>query len=183
MKRITVISASVCLTLLGACDSGGATASATQTPEPAATAPAPAQSDAGAAPKVDRAMSKAAKERKAVFTLILKNFGPLGGMARGRMPFDADVVKKNSMHVQHLSAMVGDVFVTDTRGSGVESDALDAIWEQPEKFAQKIAAFETAAAGLVEVSASGDEGLTKAAIGRVGKACGSCHDDFKVDDD
>lgn len=179
MKRITVITASVCLSLLAACDSGGATAAPAETK----AAPAPAQESGGGAPVVDKKMAKAVKERQAVFTLILKNWIPLGGMARGRVPFDAQVVQENSVHVNNLAAMLGDTFVTDTRGSGAQTEALDVIWEQTEKFAQKVAAFESATAALVEVAGSGEEAQIKPSIGRVGKACGSCHDDFRLEDD
>ena len=182
MNRIALYTAAACLTFLGGCDSGGSTTSANKAPGPAAeTAPAPAAQQSGA--KIDRKYTQAVKERQSVFTLNLKNFSPLGDMARGRAPFDAEVVQKNSVHLQHLSAMVGDTFVTDTRGTGVDTDALDKIWEEPEAFSKKIAALKSATSALVEVASSGDEGMIKPAIGRVGKACGSCHDDYKVDDD
>ncbi len=181
MNRTLLLTASVCLALLAGCDSGGGAASAKTTTEPAATAPAPAAEKSGA--KIDRKYTQAVKERQSVFTLVLKNFGPLGGMARGRVPFDAAVVQKNSVHLQHLGAMIGDTFTVDTRGTGVTSDALDVIWEQQDDFAEKIAAFQSASAALAEVASSGDESLIKPAIGRMGQACGSCHDDYKVDKD
>ncbi|MFK8030001.1 MAG: cytochrome c [Gammaproteobacteria bacterium] len=182
MKRIALLTASVCLTLLGGCDSGSGNASANPVAEPAAkTAPAPAAESGGA--KIERKYTQAVKERQSVFTLILKNFGPLGGMARGRAPFNAEVVQKNSVHLQHLGAMIGDTFTTDTRGTGVKTDALDAVWDDQEAFAKKIAAFQSAVDALADVASTGDESKIKPSIGRVGKACGSCHDDFKVDDD
>ncbi len=182
MKRITLLTATACLSLLGGCDSGGDSASATAATEPAATA-APAATAEASGASIDRKFTQATKERQSVFTLIRKNYSPLSGMARDRAPFDAAVVQKNAIHLQHLGAMIGDNFVVDTRGTGVESDALDAVWENTEDFSRKIAAFQSAADALVEVAGSGDETMTKAAIGRVGKACGSCHDDYKVDDD
>jgi len=103
-------------------------------------------------------------------------------MARGEAPFDAAVVSKNSMRLHQMSLMLADAFVTDTRGSGVETEALDVIWENTEEFAGKIEALTTAAGALAEVAGSGDEASVVAAIGELGQKCGSCHDDFRLDD-
>ncbi len=182
MQRIALLTATACLAILGGCDSGNGSASATQATEPE-TQTAPAQTAETSGATIDRKYTQALKERQSVFTLIRKNYSPLAGMARDRAPFDAEVVQKNAAHLQHLGAMIGDTFITDTRGSGIDTDALDVIWDEPEKFANKITAFRSAADALAEVASSGDETMVKASIGRVGKACGSCHDDYKVDDD
>ncbi|MEM7081396.1 MAG: cytochrome c [Pseudomonadota bacterium] len=174
MKRSALMLAFVWLFALAGCDSGGANPSAASSAE--ATA-------APSGPEPDRAMLAATKQRKALFTLIFKNYLPIASMARERIPFDADVVRTNAEHIQNLGAMMADVFETDTRGSGVVTESLDAIWEQPEKYAQKISAFQAASVALVGAAATGDEATIKASAGRLGQSCGSCHDDFRVDDD
>ena len=155
--------------------------------QPAATDAAPAAAQQAAAepasaPEVDRAAQRAANVRQSVLTLIANNFGPMRGMARGEAPFDAAVVQKNSLRLHQLSLMLADAFATDTRGSGVETEALDVIWETPEAFAGKIDALTTAAEALVETAASADEASILAAVGELGQKCGSCHDDFRQDD-
>ncbi len=119
--------------------------------------------------------------RQSLLKLVRWNMGPLAGMARGRVPFDAEVVETNSARIEGLFAMMPDAFATDTRGADVETDALDSIWDEREAFAEKIAAARQAAADLSATAASGDEDSIMAGIGTLGRSCGSCHDDYKAD--
>ena len=125
---------------------------------------------------------RAVETRQSVLHLMAWNISPLGAMARDRMEFDAERVATNADRLLALSKMLSDAFGPDTRGNDVETEALDVIWENPEDFAAKVQANMDAASALVEVSATGDEGAIKEAIGRLGSTCGSCHDDFRVDD-
>jgi cytochrome c556 len=155
--------------------------------QPAASAAAPAAAqeaaaEPAAAAEVDKASQRAAEIRQSVLKLMANNFGPMRNMARKEAPFDAAVVRKNSLRLHQLSLMLADAFATDTRGSGVETEALDVIWETPEAFAGKIDALTTAAGALVETAASADEASILAAVGDLGQKCGSCHDDFRQDD-
>ncbi|MDH3336445.1 MAG: cytochrome c [Gammaproteobacteria bacterium] len=134
------------------------------------------------APEIDRASQRAAEVRQSVLKLISNNFGPMRNMARKEAPFDAPVVRKNSLRLHQLSLMMADAFATDTRGSDVVTEALDVIWETPEAFAGKIEALTTAAGALAESAASADEASILAAVGELGQKCGSCHDDFRQDD-
>lgn len=61
---------------------------------------------------------------------------------------------------------------------GPDTDALDAIWENPEDFAEKLSAFEQAAAGLAAAVADGGE-VGPAAM-QLGQACKGCHDDYRA---
>lgn len=129
----------------------------------------------------ERAAS-AVEVRQAVFVLLGSNMGPLGGMARGRVPVDTAVIEKNATRMAQLSEMIVDNFATDTRKFDLETEALDVIWEKPDDFAKKAAALTTAAKALAAAAASGDEGAARRAIGGVGRTCGGCHDDFRVED-
>ena len=63
-------------------------------------------------------------------------------------------------------------------GSGEDTDALPAIWENPEDFAAKLTAFEDAATNLAAAVAAGD-GIGPAAQ-QMGQACKGCHDDYRA---
>lgn len=120
------------------------------------------------------------KQRQAAMTLLGKYFGPLGAMARGRVPYDAKVVQRNAGFIDNLSRMPWDGFHSSTKGiMGIESRALPAIWDDSEKFRQTAQRLENEASKLSSVSRGGDEAAVKAQIGAVGKVCGSCHDDFR----
>ena len=117
------------------------------------------------------------KQRQAVMTLQFKYFGPLFGMAQGRVPFNPEVAQRNAGFLDNLTRMPWDGFDPSTRG--VKSRALPAVFENSDKFKQYATSLQNEAAKLVAVSKSGDEAAFKAQVGAVGKVCGSCHDDFR----
>jgi cytochrome c556 len=117
------------------------------------------------------------KQRQSVMTLQGKYFGPLAGMAQGKIPYNADVVKRNSAFLDNLSRMPWDGFDPSTKD--VKSAALPAIYEQQPKFKDAAARLENETHKLWEVAQNGDEAAVKAQIGAVGKACGGCHESFR----
>jgi len=132
--------------------------------------------------KSEKHAKKATELRQAVFQLVYSNMGPMGAMAKGKIPLDKARVEKNAMRINQLSYMISDYFKPDTRNFKVKTEALDNIWTDTALFDEKINALTVASANLQKVaSSSDDEKAIKKAIGAVGKACGSCHDDFKKD--
>src|SRR6185295_2736701 len=117
------------------------------------------------------------KQRQSVMTLQGKYFGPMAGMAQGKIPFNADVVRRNAAFLDNLSRMAWDGFDASTKD--VKSAALPAIYEQPDKFKEAAARLENEAHKLYTVAQSGDEAAVKAQIGAVGKSCGGCHESFR----
>lgn len=119
------------------------------------------------------------KQRQAAMTLQGKYFGPLAGMAQGKVPYNADTVAFNAALLDALSRMPWDGFAPASKDATVKNAALPAIWSEPAKFKQAQDNFHKAVAALVAVSRGGDEASQKAAIGGVGKTCGGCHQDFR----
>jgi cytochrome c556 len=117
------------------------------------------------------------KQRQSAMTLIGKYFGPLGGMAQGKVPYDAKIVQRNAEYLGALSQMPWDGFDPSTKGE--KSRALPALWEQPGKVKEAVDRFQSEVGKLQQVSKGGDEGAIKAQIGAVGKACANCHDNFR----
>ena len=117
------------------------------------------------------------KQRQSVMTLQGKYFGPMAAMAQGKVPYNADVVKRNSAFLDNLSRMAWDGFDPSTKD--VKSAALPAIYEQQAKFKDAASRLENEAHKLWEVAQRGDEAAVKAQIGAVGKACGGCHESFR----
>ena len=118
------------------------------------------------------------KQRQSAMTLIGKYFGPLGGMAQGKVPFDAKIVQRNAGYLDALSEMPWDGFDPSTKGE--KSRALPALFEQPDKVKDAVQRFQSEIDKLVQVSKGGDESATKSQIGAVGKACANCHDNFRA---
>jgi cytochrome c556 len=117
------------------------------------------------------------KQRQAAMTLQGKYLGPLGAMAQGKAPFNAQIVQRNAGYLEVLSKMPWDGFDASTKGE--KSAALPAIWEKAGEFKQAQERFENEAAKLVQVAKSGDEGAIKAQIGATAKSCGGCHENFR----
>jgi cytochrome c556 len=117
------------------------------------------------------------KQRQSAMTLIGKYFGPLGGMAQGRVPFDAKLVQRNADYLHALAQMPWDGFDPSTKNE--KSRALPAIYEQPDKVKDAAQRLQSEVGKLQSVAKGGDESAIKAQIGAVGKACANCHDNFR----
>ena len=117
------------------------------------------------------------KQRQAAMTLQGKYFGPLAGMAQGKLPYDASIVQRNAGYLEVLDKMPWDGFDPGTKN--VKSAALPAIWSEPAKFKEAQERLQSEVARLVSMSKGGDEGAVKAQIGAVGKSCGNCHENFR----
>jgi len=117
------------------------------------------------------------KQRQAAMTLQAKYLGPMGAMAQGKAPFNAQTVQRNAGYLETLSKMPWDGFDASTKGE--KSAALPAVWEKAAEFKQAQERFEGEASKLVQVAKSGDEGAIKAQIGATAKSCGGCHETFR----
>ena len=118
------------------------------------------------------------KQSQAGMTLIAKYFGPLGGMAAGRVPFDAAVVTRNAGYLDVLSKTPWDGFIQAT--SGEKSGALPKVYEDAAGFKAAQDRFQNEVTKLVAASKGGNEAAVKAAAGEVGKTCGGCHDTYRA---
>ena len=105
----------------------------------------------------------------------------------GHMQAIVDILRRHVPHTDHLPIHAGalaalaeitpTLFPPGSGGSG--SEALPAIWENPEDFAKRVSAFREAAANLNEVVDSG--GAPGPAVRRVGQACKGCHDEYRAE--
>ena len=123
----------------------------------------------------------ATETRQAVFKLLGSNMGPLGAMAKGKIPVDAKRVEKNAVRINQLSLMIADYTRIDTTKFDVKTEALDIIWADMEHFIRDVDKLTLASTGLITAAQTKDAALIKKAIGAVGKTCGGCHDDFKAE--
>ena len=120
----------------------------------------------------------AVKVRQGLFEVQSYSFGPVAGMLRGA-PFNAETAATAAKRIQMTSSMIPEVFKFDTRKFMVTTKARDDIWTNQADFTMKADALNMAAKNLETAAMSGDAGMTKQAGIAVGKACGSCHDQFR----
>ena len=126
----------------------------------------------------DERTTMGVESRQGIFEVIRMYFGPIYGMVKGQVPFDGAVVEHNAHKISELASTIPDGFVMNTQGSDVESEALDAIWDNIEDFKGKAATLAEKASVL---SAAGADGLeaTQDAFRGLGGACKACHDDYR----
>ncbi len=118
------------------------------------------------------------KQRQSAMTLIGKYWGPIAGMASGKVsPYNADVVSRNATYLENLAQMPWDGFHESTKGE--KSRALPATFEQKAKFDELAQRLQSETAKLGQVARAKDEAGVKQQYAAVGKVCGACHESFR----
>ena len=117
------------------------------------------------------------KQRQAAMTLQSKYLGPIGGMLKGNIPYDADIVARNATFLENLTRMPWDGFDPSTQS--IKTKAKPEIYKDMAKFKAAYEKLEDEAGKLGAVARAKDQAGVKAAFGGVAKACGACHDDFR----
>lgn len=115
--------------------------------------------------------------RQAAFTLIKGNFGPMGAMVKGKIPFDSEAFAEYAANVAAIAQMADDGFI-DGSDMG-DTKAKAAVWEDRAEFDKQMNEFQQLTQELAVVAKSGDMDQIKPKFGATGKSCKSCHDDFK----
>jgi len=117
-------------------------------------------------------------QRVAAMRLQGKYFGPLGAMAQGKVPYDANIAARNAGYLEVLAKMPWDGFEASTKD--LKTRALPEVYSDPAKFKAAQDTFNSEVGKLVAATKTGNEANVKAAILDVNKACGSCHDSFRA---
>lgn len=126
----------------------------------------------------------ATENRQAVFKLLGVHMGPIVGMARGSVPFDAALAERNARRIAMLAPMIPErLGAMDTREFDVETEALPGIWDNMDDFSEKAAALADAANTFAGLAATGDQAATLGGLRAFGGTCGNCHDSYRVDSD
>ncbi|SHF03607.1 Cytochrome c556 [Loktanella atrilutea] len=136
-----------------------------------------------AASHMDPAAEKAVKARQSHMTLYAFNIGTLGGMAQDKMPYDAEAAGRAAENLAALASLdQAGYWVEGTDAGSIEGTKAKAeIWSDMPEFEEHIEQLATATTALAE-NAGTDLDSLKASFGDVGKACGSCHEEFRVSD-
>lgn len=115
------------------------------------------------------------KYRQNVMKALGAHTSSIAAILRNQVDYGAHL----NVHAEGLATMaplVSDVFPEDSALG--ETDALDAVWEQPDAFAEAVQRLEAAAAAMR--AAVADDGDVGAAFRDLGGACKHCHDNFRV---
>jgi cytochrome c556 len=132
----------------------------------------------GALPALAEEENPAIVYRDSLMHLIGLNFGPMFMMQDGKIPWDD---ARMAGYGKDLKALVG---LNIMRGFPPGSDKGDThakpeIWSNLEDFTKKMEAMQMEAAKLGDIAQGSDRKAIGEQIGVTGKACASCHDDYK----
>lgn len=117
--------------------------------------------------------------RQSVMNVIGRSFGALGAMAQGKMAFNAQLAADSAAIVDMMSKLPWNSFGPGTdKGAPTKADMK--VWSDADKFKEKADKMKSEVTKLAQVAKGGDEAAIKAQVGETGKACKSCHDDFRL---
>ena len=117
------------------------------------------------------------KQRQAAMTLQGKYLGPIGGMLKGNIPYNADVVAVNATFLENLARMPWDGFDPSTNSE--KSKAKPEVFTDSAKFKAAADTLEAETAKLGAAARAKNEAGVRASFGGVAKACGACHDAYR----
>lgn len=123
----------------------------------------------------DGVSNPAVKARMDAMSAIGAGTKILGGMAGGKIAFDATAAKAAAATIAEKTAMVPVLF--EPRESDPVSEAKDEIWTNWDDFVAKSDALLMAA--KVAETATTKEALA-AAVGDLGATCKACHSDYRM---
>lgn len=128
----------------------------------------------------DDAKEEAVEYRKGVYEVIAWNFGPMVGMVKQEIPFDAEVFARNAKRMATMAPMAEEGFIPDSITP--DSTAKANIWESWDEFKAGLDKLNEETAKLAELAAAGAEmpALGKQ-VGAVGQTCKGCHDEFRTE--
>jgi cytochrome c556 len=119
--------------------------------------------------------------RKAEMTLRAFNAGPLFAMAKGDMPYNAELAATLAGNLKVLLGfnnraawMPG----TDNKAYPDDTTALPKLWENMAELGKLGKAYGEVVSQLAEVAGSGADAMG-AKVGELGKACKNCHEEFR----
>lgn len=115
--------------------------------------------------------------RESVMTAFKWYLGPMGAMAKGKIPFDAARFRSRADGLANATRL--DVAEGFPEGSIAESEAKAEIWDNWDEFLGKYQSLQEEAVKLQQVAASGDEQAMMAQFKRTAETCGGCHKKFR----
>jgi cytochrome c556 len=125
---------------------------------------------------------KAITARQGYMQVVVWEAGPLFGMAKGKMDYDADAAAGHAANLKAISDYdVTRLFVAGTSKADRpgKTRTLAEYWADPAKTQQALDDWRAAVAVVAEEAGKGQAELA-AAVGEMGKTCGGCHKPFRA---
>jgi cytochrome c556 len=121
----------------------------------------------------------AVKYRQSVMTVMSTHFGRIGAMANGKAPYDAKAAIDNAQIVAAMAKLPWPGFSADTEKVSVQNRAKPEVWSNAAKFKEDGDHLVSETGKLLAAAQTNSLDNLKTAFASTGKACKSCHDDFR----
>ncbi|MBV4501992.1 c-type cytochrome [Pseudomonas shirazensis] len=118
-------------------------------------------------------------QRKAIFKQMLNTSEDLGGMLRGRLPFDGDKFAAGAIKLDGLAHAPWKHFVQVQDGG--DSSARAEVWQRQARFEELARQLEGVTGKLVAASSNKplNAAQLQAPMDKVEAACKACHTEFR----
>lgn len=118
--------------------------------------------------------------RQSYFALVATNFGPMVASVKGEIPWDLARMQGWSNDLAALSTL--DILRGFSDGSDKGTTrAKPEIWKNKADFTSKMETLDKELMTLQQVTAGGDRAAIAKQVGVAGRACKSCHDEYKAE--
>jgi cytochrome c556 len=124
------------------------------------------------------AQSNPIQARQALMKANGRNAGVVARMVKGQDPFDPAKVDAAFAQWAETAQKLPELFPDDSK-TGDKTRAAPKIWQAKADFDAKAAAFGKVVADNHDSAKASLDGL-KVAVAAVGKACGNCHEDYRL---
>ena len=129
------------------------------------------------AQEADASTQGAIDFRESTMTIYKWYLQPMGGMVKGKIPFDAKVFADKAAGLATAASL--DLTAGFPKDSHEDTEAKPEIWQNWDDFVAKHKALQKESQKLQEVAAGGDMDAMKEQFGATAKTCKGCHDDFR----
>ncbi len=127
----------------------------------------------------DTAPDNAIKYRKAVMGVVGANMNGVVMIAKGEVEHK-DAIAAHARMLAEAAKLSPPAFRQNTDGKGKEKTTSKAkVWDDWADFEKGLRAFAEESEKLASLAESGDMDGLRDQIGKVGKTCKSCHDDYR----
>jgi cytochrome c556 len=92
---------------------------------------------------------------------------------------DLAAVRTGAAQIAGLSRKASGWFPTGTGPAAGKTGAKPEIWQNPQDFTAKLAAFQKSAAAFNAIAVGNDVGAIKAGFGNLAGTCKACHDKYR----
>lgn len=126
-----------------------------------------------------RVAQQQVKLRQAVYTVLGTNFGQMGAMVQGRLPYDATAFRTAAERVAFMATIAPDTFQAGSLTAS--SKAKPELWQNPADFQALMKDLREKTAALSVASRSGGLDAARPAFLAAAGTCKACHDKYKLD--